>query len=282
MAAILARFLTDKVNAVGQPYASGWGFMPLTISEGVCTNASAEEQLFFATSLMGSILTFMSWHTYKMTNVYTGDERCVVLRMRWTTIRQYLAPLGMIVAGCVSYKSGIGLTPSDAIAKVIHGIGANAAFFGLWCSELKILNAFGWSGGTPSLVITGTERKMRVGFALGFIVCFTIFSCSYAAASMYPDVSCRDKYGTIERSQTYISQSGNKGSSKVFELFVEDTASGIVLLLKTLCFTGEVMLLPCICGTQFTVWYFHRLVQPEEPDDEASLPESSEVEGNRA
>merc|ERR1711920_565817 len=106
-------------------------------------------------------------------------------------------------------------------------------------------------------MIAGTERKLRISFAIGFIIFFLLFASSYAASKKL-DLCCKDEYGTIEKEVTYFRHSKDRMSTKTSEAFVENTASGTILVLKLMCFWGEVMLLPCICGIQFTVWYFHR------------------------
>jgi len=252
-------FYMHKTNFIGQPFASGHGYWPPTVSEMVSDWNSPQGRIFFGFCLIAAILLFQSWYPYELRNAYTGAESlnlCFIWPMYWITFRQIIPVVGLLMLICVSTVPSEKAQDDDSASVIVHLIGAGLMFVGYMVAEMKCLG-MGFSSEIESyyLDMEDTEycvRKALMIIVLFFYVAFCVLQCVLVwAQSASSDVCCRDVY--MHAGEVFTGE-GKTVSLQHAQLI--DTASGAYLILKVFSYCTEVIAGLAILASHLSLWYF--------------------------
>lgn len=273
----LLRFFTIKTNFKGEPFPSGHGYWPATVSEMVYEWNSAEGRIFFGFCLISSFLIFQSWYPFMLRNVFTGSEvlcrRC--LPIYWITFRQMVPVVGLLMLISVSTVPAALATISDEFAVIVHLAGAAMMFIGYIVAELKCLQMCGMQGGVQvkHLDIEGPEKVLREALMVVVLVAYVVFCfCQLGLAvgeAMEPPLCCADKFAP-NRVHAGVS----------LRAATLDTAHGTYLRLKIASFLSEVVSGLALIGSHIVIWFYceERFVNFAEDGIRAVFDEENRVE----
>jgi hypothetical protein len=271
----------DLMNYLDQRFQSGHNYFPSTVSEMVHDPTSPEGKIFFAFCMVGGVLILLSEYTYKLRNVWIGDDaRLPYFNIPFIVFRYIMPPLGMMIVCGVTVTLGVRDFP-EKIGATIHTLGAVMAIGGyilfeihaLWISKIVILN--------------DRERFLRrviiilcAIFALTFEVCGVIIgrqqACAFESLAQTPRpcplydhwvvpsqkdldyLESHKRWGALAAAE----QAKTDGTSMLY-----DTASGWVLVTKMINFSGETLAGIFMLVSHVTIWYYADERQFDCPDD---------------
>eukprot|EP00929_Paragymnodinium_shiwhaense_P068969 TRINITY_DN34795_c0_g1_i1.p1 TRINITY_DN34795_c0_g1~~TRINITY_DN34795_c0_g1_i1.p1 ORF type:complete len:419 (-),score=62.96 TRINITY_DN34795_c0_g1_i1:351-1550(-) len=212
------KYKEGGANAFGDPYPSGHGYHPMTVSDMVADPATPEGKCFFAFCLTGAICILISGYPWKLRNVYVGDDHQIgctgcPFGLTMLNLRQFLPPVGMLLVCCITVTRGQ-RTISESIAASVHTMGAVMMIGGyifFECHSLWVLRNVTTASGKPH--IKPTEKKIRIFLmvicaitALGFQVCGVVGSkvqARCAASGACDCVEPKEGLGTVFNPKWY-------------------------------------------------------------------------------
>lgn len=251
----------SETNWRGVPYPSGHGYWPATVSEMVYAWNSPQGRIFFGFCLISAFLIFQSWYPFELRNVFTGPETmgcCGHTVMYWTTFRQLVPVVGLLTLICVSTVPSEVARPTDVFAISVHLIGAAMMFVGYILAELKLLQMFCFKGRVQMkyLDLEPEERKQRAVLMIITLVAYLVFCVIQVIMVVAKDdsqICCHDVFPSAfqNMSQMAANSQGSRGGIQV-----ENTASGVILILKISSFMSEVIAGLSLIGSHIVIWYW--------------------------
>lgn len=251
----LMRFLLYRENKYGEPYPSGYGYWPATVSEMIHDTSAPEGRIFFAFSLIAAICIFQSWYADSLRNVYVGPHAvpCTCGSVYWNTFRQFVPMVGLMLLICVPTVPMPEADLMDWFSIALHLVGASMMFVGYLVAELRCLSFLNLHQGGVYLSIEGTEKIVRVCLAFVILVCFVTFDVITVILVFFEGkICCSDRW--MNAGQSHDVQGFGKviatGAHRV------DTASSWMLFLKMLSYFSEVVAGLAILMSQLAIWFF--------------------------
>lgn len=258
----LNEYFTIKTNFRGEPFKSGHGFLPSTVSFVVYDWNTAQGRIWFAAGLVGCLFLIMSNYAFELRNVYSGEEAITICGkhiMYWTTFRQILPVVGGLILivplGIPQQFSG----PNELLMMGIHMVGGGMLFGGYIIAEMRLLGVcFPGSEVLKQANLSEEELRVRsriIKVALVFLLIF--MACGFGTATLYNRFCCNDTFvvtslvASVNGSVVTVPTSILKGSA-----LVEQTASGIPFYLNASVFISETIAALSLLVSQFAIWYY--------------------------
>jgi len=278
-------FTALKQNYLGEPFASGNNYRPLTVSEMVHDTNSPEGKAFYAFCLMGAICILVSWYSFELRNVYVGDHKgiCGCL-CSWPTLRHYLPPLGMLLVACIPVVPPVNRLFGDTLVITMHTLGAVLMIGGYCITEIHCL--FFSTNDSPDEGVHFKPGEKIVRAVLIFLSLFSgvVFQVCGILASKSVKWTCAD----IWREPTLIEVTSLMANPNTIHLAVEaskamklehkmlyNTASKGCLVVKELEFWFEVLAGFFMILNMLAIWYYCPERMIDLPD---KLPDLSKIE----
>jgi len=278
-------FTNLKENYLGQPFASGNNYRPLTVSEMVHDVSSPEGKAFYAFCLMGAICILVSWYSFELRNVYVGDTvgflGCLC---SWPTVRHYLPPLGMLLVACIPVVPPVNRLFGDTIVILMHTLGAVFMIGGYCVAEIHCLFCSDNDSPDEGVHFKPMEKLVRTIFIALSLLCGLIFEVCGIIAAKSATWTCADVWRVPTLAEV-ISLAGNPSTiylateaSEAMRLnhkMLYNTASKGCLTVKALEFWFEVFAGFFMICNMLAIWYFCPERQLDLPD---KLPDLSKIE----
>mmetsp|Transcript_14376 Transcript_14376/g.36748 ORF Transcript_14376/g.36748 Transcript_14376/m.36748 type:complete len:375 (+) Transcript_14376:90-1214(+) len=239
----------DKFDVNGDPYRSGRGYFPATVSEMVHDPSDPAGKVFFCFEFVSALLIFMSWYPTRLRNAYVGDDiKVPVLRMSWTTFRQFIPAPGMMMLSVITTVPFPTADLQDYFCIALHLIGAVMMFVGYFVVEGLTVGWGPWSKGIVRKKLHETRMGIQVRKACLSAIFWTysLFCIMQVALCFqFPFIPAEeyDQWGYVP----------NKG---VHNIVLLDTAGWPVKMMKILSYGSEVICGLSLIGSHFVIWWY--------------------------
>mmetsp|Transcript_60238 Transcript_60238/g.127604 ORF Transcript_60238/g.127604 Transcript_60238/m.127604 type:complete len:388 (-) Transcript_60238:246-1409(-) len=247
-----------KRDALGNPFPSGRGYFPETVSEMVHDPTRPEGKCFFAFCFVGALFIFFSNYPMLLRNVYTGDDIKGCFGISWPTYRQYVPAPGMMLLSIVTVTPQAQADTLDQICVALHLVGASMLFIGYFICEAHTIAWRCCRSKVKHRVLETKhglrQRRICLWLIAVFYLSFLIFEVLLSIGEPFYGPDDGDEWGTLP---------GVKGKTLV------DTATLKVKLLKVGSYSCEVLSGLSLIASHLVIWYHceERLYDlPEELD----------------
>mmetsp|Transcript_69628 Transcript_69628/g.168418 ORF Transcript_69628/g.168418 Transcript_69628/m.168418 type:complete len:357 (-) Transcript_69628:378-1448(-) len=286
----LMQFIRGKrVNFMGEPFASGFNYWPLTVSEMIHNPLEPQGQLFRAFALAVAMLLLVSAYPWNLANVYLGGVSSWAQELM--VLRHIAPPLGLIILSQVPVTPGAQATVPQRINIYVHLFGAMAMFGTYLAVEGYTLRY------SPKRTKRGRQKRCAVEVLL-MVLAPTFLVMSYISdasglrfmhmtdGNTYRVPTEADLAKLKELSQQNVSytkyyddalQAKDDGKPLLY-----DTAHGVAFALRVATYTVESMLGVCMSISMLFIWYHckeRRFQLPERLRADPNLPDSDESAG---
>mmetsp|Transcript_7614 Transcript_7614/g.19423 ORF Transcript_7614/g.19423 Transcript_7614/m.19423 type:complete len:390 (-) Transcript_7614:141-1310(-) len=238
---------SGKKNILGEPFPSGRGYFPATVSEMVHDPSQPAGKIFFAFCFVGALFIFFSWYPTQLRNVYIGDDAVVGCGVSWVTFRQFVPAPGMMLLSIVTTVPMAQATLTDLFCIGLHLTGAFMLFVGYFVAEAHAVGWGPWHSSLPRSLLRDSpksiHRRKRCLTLIAFF--YSIFCILQVVLSVPTWFGIPDDH--LDQWGSYANHTGQ---------FLTNTAQWDVKALKIISYGSEVICGVFLIVSHLVIWYY--------------------------
>jgi len=233
---------SEKYDYNFEPFKSGRGYFPSTVSEMVHDPTEPAGKAFFCFEFVASILIFFSFYPTRLRNAYIGDDAKIpVVGVSWTTFRQLVPATGMMILSVVTTVPAAQATTLDYFCIGIHGFGAMMMFVGYFFAEAFTV---GWGpfagpgiGKLHDIPVNVRRRRICLTGILVFYLLFLLLQGVLAVGLPGIPASDYDQWGKVKGYRVPQLLDSAEWSVKILKMmsYGSEVLCGVFLIASHLC-----------------------------------------------
>eukprot|EP00931_Biecheleriopsis_adriatica_P087266 TRINITY_DN61762_c0_g1_i1.p1 TRINITY_DN61762_c0_g1~~TRINITY_DN61762_c0_g1_i1.p1 ORF type:complete len:368 (-),score=51.64 TRINITY_DN61762_c0_g1_i1:51-1106(-) len=261
-----------QLNMYGEPFPSGWPYVPTSVSATINNPETAPGRIFQASVLTGAIMIMISNYPMFLSNVYFGPSSLHGYPII-NSLRAYAIPAGIILVALCPVADVNMMTTGMSVAMYgFHMVGALGAIIVFCVCEFHDL-------GDASIKFVGYEKGVRTFLVWGVVVFTVIFVIGEALGTLptsWTGICCFDTYLEVNetaieaaaKNKAYIQKAEDEKLMQLYTLSDEvspnsalykglyDTAHGFGLAVRVMGVWAEEGIFFCMLWSYVAVWYF--------------------------